>query len=389
MVLTDLPEANAVRLSKRIKTAKGLRYCSVVVARNGRVQPDWVIVDGNEEHHPEGSYYIDWYEGGKRRRQSVGRSAANASARALRRQAELNAIAQGVSVALEQDAQEGRSLQAAINHYLEETRLTKKKKTLAAYTTALRYFKESCSKLYLEDLERHDMLKFHAYLRDEKKQTPRSCWNKFSNVMSFLKAQSVNLGLKKNDWPRYVEETPEVYEKAELEKLFAVCSEQERLYFDFFLKTGMREQEVMHTFWSDVNFTKGTVTVSAKPTFGFTPKNYKNREIPIPSNLVAVLKVAKTKAKADCPLLFPTSGCKPKNDFLDILKARAREAKMDPEQFWLHKFRATFATMHLAAGVDLRTVQAWLGHTDMESTLRYLKPARSHTVRAKVDATFA
>ena len=31
-----------------------------------------------------------------------------------------------------------------------------------------------------------------------------------------------------------------------------------------------------------------------------------------------------------------------------------------PNDFLLHKFRATLATMHLRAGVDLRTVQLWL-----------------------------
>lgn len=378
-----------VNLTKRVLTDAGLRYCPVLISNNGRIKPDWVSVDGVDERHPEGAYYLDWYEGSRRKRLSVGKDAANALARKLRKQAELNAIAQGVPVAPEPDVQAGRSLQTAITDYLDETRLTKKKKTLAAYTTALRYFGQSCSKLYLEELTRSDMLRFHAFLRDEKKQTPRSCWNKFSNVMSFLKAQGVNVGVKKNDWPRYVEETPETYEKAELEKLFAVCSAQEKLYFEFFLMTGMREQEVMHTFWSDVNFARSTVTVSAKPLFGFVPKAYKGREIPIPSKLIAALKKAQSEAAKDCQLLFPTSGCKPKNDFLDILKARAKEAELNPDRFWLHKFRATFATWHLQAGVDLRTVQQWLGHTDMESTMRYLRPAQGHTVARRVDATFA
>ena len=53
-------------------------------------------------------------------------------------------------------------------------------------------------------------------------------------------------------------------------------------------------------------------------------------------------------------------------NFLDDLKAVAERAKLDPENFWLHKFRATFATRCLWAGVDLRTVQQWLGHSDME-----------------------
>jgi integrase/recombinase XerD len=73
---------------------------------------------------------------------------------------------------------------------------------------------------------------------------------------------------------------------------------------------------------------------------------------------------------------------------MDCLKAIAERAKLDKEDFWLHKFRATFATRCLWAGVDLRTVQQWLGHSDMESTMRYLKPSRSEVVREKVNAMF-
>jgi integrase len=233
------------------------------------------------------------------------------------------------------------------------------------------------------------MLRFHAFMRDEKKQTARSCWNKFSNMMSFFKAQGISAGVKKNDWPSYVEETPETYEKAELDVLFAACDAQEKLYFEFFLMTGMREQEVMHTYWSDVNFKLNTVTVSAKTLFDFTPKMYKGREIPVPASLVESLRVAKAKAKLGSPLLFPTSGGKPHGDFLNILKARAKDAGLDVESFWLHKFRATFATWHLQAGVDLRTVQSWLGHTDLASTMRYLRPARGAGVQQKVNHTFA
>jgi len=378
-----------VNLTKRVQTDAGLRYYPAVVSRNGRVKPDYVSVNGEEELYRGGAYYIEWYEGSKRKRLSVGKDAAQAYARKLRKEAELNAIAQGVAVTPEAEQTAGRSIQAAIAQYLEETRLTKKPKTLAAYSVSLRYFAESCSKLYLEDIKRSDLLRFHAFLRDEKEQSPRSCWNKFLNVMGFLKAQGVNAEVRKGDWPRFVQETPAVYEKPDLEALYSVLSDQERLFYDFFLMTGMREQEVMHTYWADLNFNKNTVTVSAKSAYGFTPKNYKNREIPIPSKLIDALKAAKKNAPADCPLLFPTSGCKPKNDFLDILKARAKEAGLDPEQFWLHKFRATFATWHLQAGVDLRTVQEWLGHSDLESTMRYLRPAQGHKVKSRVDATFA
>jgi integrase/recombinase XerD len=45
--------------------------------------------------------------------------------------------------------------------------------------------------------------------------------------------------------------------------------------------------------------------------------------------------------------------------------------------------------MHLWAGVDLRTVMSWMGHSSMTSTMRYLKPNRSLAVRAKVESTFS
>ena len=90
--------------------------------------------------------------------------------------------------------------------------------------------------------------------------------------------------------------------------------------FEFFLVTGMREQDVMHCYWSDINFAASTVRVSHKPDLGWTPK----------------------------------------------------ASELVPENFWLHKFRATFATMQL---------QVWYrpthgaGHMDLASTMRYLTSA--------------
>jgi integrase len=374
-------------VTKRIQTSKGPRYCPVVLSANGRIKPDVVLVGDREERHPEGAYYISWYEGNRLIRLSVGKDAATATARRLQKEAELNAVNNGVAV-LPDGQNENRSVAAAVADFLDETKLTKKPKTLAAYTTALNYFTESCPKLYLEDIDRRDLLKFAAFLRDDKEQAPRSCWNKFSNVMSFLKANGIRGLAKKNDWPRYTEEEPEIYENEELDALFAACDAEERLWYEFFLMTGMREQEVMYTYWSEINFKASTVRVSHKPDRGWTPKAYKEREIPIPAKLVTSLKAWKAKAAKTCDLVFPTSGCNVKMNFLDDLKAVAERAELNPEDFWLHKFRATFATRCLWAGVDLRTVQQWLGHSDMESTMRYLKPSRSQQVREKVNEIF-
>src|SRR5450755_792716 len=231
-----------VNVTKRVQTSKGLRYCPVVVAANGRVKPDAVLVNGKPERHTEGAYYLEWREGAKRVRLSVGKDAADASARRLRKEAELNALNNGIAVVPENGDNGHRSVTAAVAEYLEETKLSKKPKTFAAYGTALAYFVDSCPKLFLEDIERRDLLKFCAFLRDEKEQAPRSVYNKFENLMTFLKANGIRGLVSKNDWPRFTEEEPEVYEREELDTLFAKCNAEERLWYEFFLMTGMREQ---------------------------------------------------------------------------------------------------------------------------------------------------
>jgi integrase/recombinase XerD len=164
------------------------------------------------------------------------------------------------------------SVAAAMAEYLKETRISKKPRTFAAYSTALGYFVESCPKIYLAGIDRKDLLRFCGFLREEKEQAPRSIYNKFEIVMTFLKANGIRGLVGKNDWPRYVEEDPEIYSKVELETFFAACDPQEKLWYEFFLMTGEREQEVMYTYWSDIKFAESIVRVTHKPDRDWTPK---------------------------------------------------------------------------------------------------------------------
>ncbi len=51
-------------------------------------------MNGKEERHAEGAYYLEWREAAKRVRLSVGKDPADANARRLRKEAELNAVKQ-------------------------------------------------------------------------------------------------------------------------------------------------------------------------------------------------------------------------------------------------------------------------------------------------------
>jgi integrase/recombinase XerD len=377
-----------VNLTKRVKVSGKDRYCPAVIAANGRVKPGWVVVDGREEKHPNGNYYLDWTQDGKRKRLAVGSDAAQANTRLQRKEAELKAVAQGVAIVPEDGGTNGRPIQLAVADFLEEVRLTKQPKTFKGYEIALAYFQESYPKRYVEDIEKLDLLKFSAFIKNEKKQSPRSVHNKFACVLTFLSANGIPKLVGKNDRPRFVNQQVEIYEDGELERLFHVCSPYHLTLYKFLLMTGLREKEAMYCMWNDVNLKASTINMRWKPQYDFAPKAYREREIPIPTKLVNALKGYRANNAKGDSLVFCTASGRPDTHMLRALKRNAVRAGLDPAGFWIHKFRSTFATMHLQAGADLRSVQAWLGHTNLESTIRYLKPARAEAMLDRVNATF-
>ena len=54
-----------------------------------------------------------------------------------------------------------------------------------------------------------------------------------------------------------------------------------------------------------------------------------------------------------------------------LVKKHLLEAGLDPEQFSAHKLRHTAATLMLANGVDLKTLQEVLGHENLNTTQIY------------------
>src|SRR5260370_37937469 len=120
-------------VTKRVLTAQGLRYCAVVLSANGRIKPDMVLVNSKPEHHGEGGYYLEWREGAKRVRLSVGKDAADATAQRLRKEAELNAVNNGVAVVTPEAKSKQHSIADAVVSYLAEIKLSRTPATHSAY----------------------------------------------------------------------------------------------------------------------------------------------------------------------------------------------------------------------------------------------------------------
>lgn len=100
-----------------------------------------------------------------------------------------------------------------------------------------------------------------------------------------------------------------------------------------------------------------------------------------PVKLIELLKPH--TRRPGCNLVFPSPAGNREYHMLDHCKAVARRAGLDSTRFDLKTFRSTYATRTLRAGFDVRTVQHWMGHKSLETTMRYLVPSKE--VHARLD----
>jgi integrase/recombinase XerD len=201
------------------------------------------------------------------------------------------------------------------------------------------------------------------------------------------------------------------YSVEELRALKAASTDEELQIWEFFLKTGFREDEVAHACFTDIGFQSKTKTIDVqrKPQFNWEPKDKAPRTVPIPDDLAELLMIRRSMYP-DNWLIFPNRQGNPEGHFLRILKIRAHVAGLNCghcigiekgkkvsckdapvcDRWILHRFRKNFATMHHSK-FPARTIQEWLGHSDLETTLRYLADIAlgSTETHSQVNGSFA
>ena len=161
---------------------------------------------------------------------------------------------------------------------------------------------------------------------------------------------------------------PPTYSQQDLDKIFAQSDDTERAMFAALYLTGLRKDELTNLTWSDLDLKRATLQLTAKEDFA--PKDYEEREIPIPQDLVEILK----RLPQTSSWVFPSRKGKRlgPNEMLRRLKDVAQRAGVNNAT--LHKFRHSYATRLLENGCDIVTVQHLLGHSDLDRTRKYLSP---------------
>ena len=155
----------------------------------------------------------------------------------------------------------------------------------------------------------------------------------------------------------------------------AADSEQDGAIFLTAAFTGLRLGELIALHWRDVDFTGSLLRVRASYAGGAltTPKSGKVRSVPLaPEVAKALAKLGQREHFiGDDELVFVGEA----GSYLDGSALRRRykraltKAKLLPLRF--HDLRHTFGT-RMIAKADIRRVQEWMGHADIQTTMRYL-----------------
>lgn len=137
------------------------------------------------------------------------------------------------------------------------------------------------------------------------------------------------------------------------------------------LKTGMRRGELQALAWSDINWSNKTLTVRhswcvVKKGLN-TPKSNKTRHIPLMSELYKLL----SEKKVSTGFVFPDENGKIFNDKKLNNEIRKACIRADIRKISCHTLRHTFASHLVMKGAPLLAIQELLGHSDIQTTMRY------------------
>lgn len=163
----------------------------------------------------------------------------------------------------------------------------------------------------------------------------------------------------------------------------AATREPWRLMIRCALRTGMRFGELLGLRWEDIDFERNQIVVRRNVVDGEdgTPKNNRFRMIPLAPSLRSELLVAPRSGIR----VFVLEGGRTPNRWsaIEALERACNRAGL--RRVGWHVLRHSFASQLVGAGVNLAMIQALLGHSTLEMTMRYAHVSGEH-LRRSIDA---
>lgn len=224
---------------------------------------------------------------------------------------------------------------------------------------------------------------YMAHLRDEQKKASATRARALAVICSvygaFVRAELVvaNPAREIHVKKKVSLKTPWLKSEDALHRLLAGVSNdtwrdrRARLGLCLFIGLGWRRAEVANIHLEDIH--EGVITG--------TVKGNKEISVGLPQWLQVEIASWCEYAKIESGPLLPRAPGRRQSLTPDgiykIIKAVARKVGFDADEVTPHALRRTFITLCAKSGVDLRTLQAAVGHTRLETTEGYDKAARA------------
>jgi integrase len=341
-----------------------------------------------------GHYFVEWWEGKQRKRESAGSTPSEAMEAQRRKRNELIGafvLGNGVRQAPKIEETQFTLLADAVTLFLDHVRVHSpdKPRTVRRYSNVLDHVKRILGrKLFVDAITRPDIDDYKAirtaessHQHPDRRIAPRTINYEITvlRTLFYFLIGERNLPIANpcakfkalKDPHSKAKRRPPTYRQDELNRLFSVCNAFEKTVFATFLLTGFREEELCFLTWADVDVRdpgNATLRVSGQGKAGFSPKDYEERMIPIPQELAELLAGLTRRGT----WVFSTKTGNRQTHLLRRLKQLAEDAEVIGAT--LHKFRHTFATRLLESGCDIVTVQKLMGHSNLDTTRQYLDP---------------
>ncbi|MGH2866140.1 MAG: tyrosine-type recombinase/integrase [Solirubrobacteraceae bacterium] len=195
-------------------------------------------------------------------------------------------------------------------------------------------------------------------------------------------------------------ERPDFYSVEEVEALVRhAASDTDALIYRVAAFAGLRRGEIVSLRWRHIDLARGTVHVVDSVSAGDDSrvKDAEGRTVPLAPQLAQALAQWRPDDARDDDLVFPGMRRIRKRDGEmiekldgDALSNRYRDARdragLRPLRF--HDLRHTFGSLAVDGGASLVQVQAWMGHSDIKTTMRYLHSKSRTEDAALLDRAF-
>lgn len=149
------------------------------------------------------------------------------------------------------------------------------------------------------------------------------------------------------------------------------------------LFAGLRASEALGLTWKNVDLDRGEIRIDQVAKEGVirdSTKTYKPRSVPITDSLKPLLEDLRRhhiEAQREDGLLLSRNGVEPYNQIQVMFKRMREQAGTTPSKGY-HVLRHTYATRAAEKNIDLKSIQKWMGHASITTTMIYVHSTEEH-----------